>query len=157
MSRAPQTFALSLSLAAVGATACGHTETHQAMLRSAEAPTGKATELYLADQAAPERPFYEIALVQAVGFGDEAHPEEVARALTARAASLGCDAVVRAHIDVGYTRAHAAGVCVKWLGPGPAAPTPVLPPSRGAPPVRQGPAPRLEPLPSTAPGGGMGR
>jgi hypothetical protein len=149
----------SLSLIALGG--CGHTETHQALLRSPEAPTGRHVELYMADQAVPSRPFYEIALVQAVGFGNEAHPEDVARALTEKAARLGCDAVVRTFIDQGYSRAHASGVCVKWLGPGPAAPTPALPPDPGAnpspPKVRPAPAPRIEPLPSAGPGQGGGR
>src|SRR5262249_61690387 len=124
-------------------------------------PTGKPVELYMADQPVPSRPFYEIALVQAVGFGSESHPEDVAKALTEKASQLGCDAVLRTFIDQGYSRAHAAGVCVNWLGPGPAAPTPVLPPSPGAhptpPEVRPAPAPKLEPLPSSRPEGGGGR
>lgn len=140
---------------------CGHTETHQAMLRTAQAPTGRPVELYMADQPTPARPFYEIALVQAIGFGSDAHPEDVARALTEKAGALGCDAVVRTFIDTGYSRAHAAGVCVKWLAPGPAGAPPVLPPDPGKnpppPPVRQQPAPKLEPLPSSPPGSGNTR
>ncbi|MDF2692693.1 MAG: hypothetical protein K0S65_1076 [Labilithrix sp.] len=152
---------LLVSAALVALAGCGHTETHQAMLRSAEAPTGRAVELYMADQAPPARPFYEIALVQAVGFGNEAHPEDVAHALTEKAARLGCDAVLRTFIDQGYSRAHASGVCVKWLGPGPAAPSPALPRDPGAnpgpPKVRPAPAPRIEPLPSSGPSQGGGR
>jgi hypothetical protein len=140
---------------------CGHTETHQAMLRNAQAPTGRPVELYMADQPTPGRPFYEIALVQAIGFGSDAHPEDVARALTEKAGALGCDAVVRASIDLGYSRAHAAGVCVKWLAPGPAGVAPVLPPDPGKnpapPPVRGAPAPKIEPLPSSPPGSGNTR
>ncbi|MBN9159717.1 MAG: hypothetical protein J0I07_02040 [Myxococcales bacterium] len=143
------------------AAGCGHTETHQAMLRAPEQPTGRTVELYIAEQPLPARPFYEIALVQAVGFGNEAHPEDVARALTEKAGRLGCDAVLRTFIDQGYSRAHATVFCVKWLGPGPAAPSPVLPPDRGAnpspPKVRPAPAPRIEPLPSAGPGQGGGR
>jgi hypothetical protein len=146
---------------AMGAAGCGHTETHQAMLRAPEAPTGRPVELYMADQPTPTRPFYEIALVQAIGFGSESHPEDVVKALTEKAARLGCDAVLRTFIDQGYSRSHAAGVCVKWLGPGPAASAPVLPPSAGAnpppPPVRPAPAPRLEGLPSSGPNQGGGR
>jgi hypothetical protein len=141
---------------------CGHTETHQAMLRNAQPATGKPVELYMADQPTPSRPFYEIALVQAIGFGSDAHPEDVARALTDKAATLGCDAVVRTSIDLGYSRANAAGVCVKWLGPGPAGPAPVLPPDPGknpAPPspTRVQPAPKIEPLPSSPAGSGNTR
>jgi hypothetical protein len=140
---------------------CGHTETHQAMLRNAQAPTGKPVELYMADQPTPARPFYEIALVQAIGFGSDAHPEDVARALTEKAGLLGCDAVVRTFIDIGYSRAHAAGVCVKWLAPGPSAPAAVLPPDPGKnpppPAVRAQPAPKIEPLPSSPAGSGNTR
>lgn len=131
---------------------CGHTETHAAMLRAPQPRTGKAVELYIADQAAPARPFYDIAIVQAIGFGTDANPEDVTRALTEKAALLGCDAVVRVFIDVGYSRAHAAGVCVKFLGEGAPGPAPVLPPAPdknpSPPPMRPAPAPRLEPLPS---------
>lgn len=140
--------------------ACGHTEARQAMLRSAEAPTGRPVELYLAEQPLPARPFYEIALVQATGFGSEAHPEDLVRALTDRAGALGCDAVVRAFIDQGYSRSNATGVCVKWLAPGPVAAAPVLPPDLTGgkpPPIRPAPLPRIEPLPSAGPSQGGGR
>lgn len=157
MSRA-LAFAVVLGALAVG---CGHTEVHQAMLRSAEPPTGHPVELYMADQPIPARPYYEIAIVQAIGFGDNAHPETVAKALTDKAAKLGCDAVLRTYVDLGYTRAHATGVCVKWTGPGPAAPAPVLPPDHGPRPPRPqsapAPAPRMEPLPSAGPGEGRVR
>lgn len=139
--------ALALSLAG-----CGHSETHVAMLRAPQARTGHAVELYLVDQASPTRPFFDIAIVQAIGFGTDATPEAVAHALTTKAETLGCDAVVRASIDVGYSRAHAAGVCVKYLADGPPGPPPVLPPAPGAnpapPSARPAPAPRIEPLPS---------
>ncbi len=136
---------------------CGHTETHQALLRAPEAETGRPAELYMGDQPLPARPYYEVALVQATGFGNEAHPEDVVQALTEKASKLGCDAVLRTFVDQGYTRANATGVCVKWLGPGPAATAPVLPPDRGKnpPPPSVAPplAPRIEPLPSSGPGG----
>jgi hypothetical protein len=104
------------------------------MLRAPQPPTGHTVELYVVDQPPPTRAYYEIALVQAVGYGTDATPEEVTKALTARAATIGCDAVVRTFIDLGYSRAHAAGVCVKFLEPGPPGPAPVLPTKRpGAP------------------------
>lgn len=142
---------------------CGHTETHQALLRAPQPPTGKRVELYMADSTVPARPFYEIAIVQAIGYGNAAHPEDVANALSEKAEKLGCDAVFRTFIDQGYTRVHAAGVCVKWLGPAPegthAGGSP-LPPDRTRPaPVPSAPAPmpRLEPLPSAGPSQGGGR
>ncbi|MBX3190298.1 MAG: hypothetical protein KF819_25085 [Labilithrix sp.] len=147
-----------MSRAALGAIAlatlagCGHTETHAAMLRAPQAPSTQPVELYVIDQAAPARPFYDIAIVQAIGFGNDANPEDIAKALSAKAASLGCDAVIRVSFDVGYSRAHGSGVCVKYLGPGAAGPAPVLPPNPEAnpapPAMRPAPAPRIEPLPS---------
>lgn len=145
---------LAAVLAATALAGCGHAETHAALLRAPQAATTGRVELYVADQAGPTRPFYELAIVQAIGFGSAANPEDVTRSLTEKAAALGCDAVVRVYIDVGYTRAHAAGICVKYLGPAPEgeAPRTVLPPAPPSnpspPPMRPAPAPRLEPLPS---------
>jgi hypothetical protein len=141
-----------LGLLGLSLAGCGHSETHVAMLRAPQPSTGHPVELYLVDQATPTRPFFDIAIVQAIGFGTDATPEAVAHALTAKAEALGCDAVVRTSIDVGYSRAHAAGVCVKYLADGPPGPPPVLPPAPGAnpppPSSRVTPAPRIEPLPS---------
>jgi hypothetical protein len=147
---------LAVTLAATLLAGCGHTETHVAMLRAPQPRTANAVELYLTDQAVPTRPFYDIAIVQAIGFGTDATPEDVTRGLTDKAATLGCDAVVRVFIDIGYSRAHAAGVCVKYLGEAPAGsqpvPMPTLPGAPGKnpppPPMRPAPMPRLEPLPS---------
>lgn len=150
----------SLALLVVTTLGCGHVETHEAMLRAPEAPTGKPVELYLATQPIPARSFYEVALVEAVGFGSEADPEDVVQALVKKAARLGCDAVLRTFIDQGYTRARAAGVCVKWTGPvPPPGPLPELPAQQVPRPaqVRPGPAPRIEPLPSAGPAGGGGK
>jgi hypothetical protein len=135
-----------LACACAALLGCGHTETHAAMLRAPQAPSDHTVELYFADQSAPTRPYYEIALVQAIGFGSDATPEEVAKALTTKAGSIGCDAVVRTFLDVGYTRAHAAGVCVKYLAPGPPGPVSPLPAVPKPPPPR--PATTVEPLPS---------
>jgi len=144
--------------------ACGHTETHQAMFRAPERPTGVPVQLYLADQPLPTRPYYEIALVQAVGFGSEAHPDDVAGALTEKASKLGCDAVVRTFLDQGYSRANASGVCVKWVGPPqPSGATPATSfpqdnsAARPSTQLLPAPAPRIEPLPSNGSQGGGGR
>lgn len=141
-----------MATSAIAVLGCGHVETHSAMLRAPQPPTGHTVELYVADQAPPGRPFYDIAILQTVGFGSEANAEDVTRALTIKAGALGCDAVVRVFIDIGYSRAHASGVCVKFLAPGPAGPTAILPAPHDAnpapPPLRPAPVPRLEPLPS---------
>jgi hypothetical protein len=148
-----------LVAAALAVAGCGHTETHAAMLRAPQPRTSKV-ELYVMGQAPPARPYYEIALVQAIGFGSDATPEDVAHALNEKAASLGCDAVVRVYIDVGYSRANASGTCVKFLAPGPEGPPAVLPPAPPKnpppPPVTPQPSPRVEPLPSN-PNGGLPR
>lgn len=157
MSARALTLSLGLLLAACTSvlSGCGHTEAHAAMLRAPEPANTHTVELYLAEQSAPARPYYDIAIVQSIGFGSDATPEDVTKALTDKAGALGCDAVIRATIDLGYSRAHAAGVCVKYLGPGPAAPQPILPQGHGSnpspPPVRPAPAPKIEALPSTGP------
>jgi hypothetical protein len=145
-------FAALAAIATTSIVGCGHTETHAAMLRAPQPRGAHPVELYVADQTPPTRPFYDIAIVQAVGFGNDANPEDVTRALSEKAAALGCDAVVRVFIDVGYSRAHAAGVCVKYLAEGPPGPAPVLPPAPAKnptpPPIRPAPSPKIEPLPS---------
>ena len=148
-----------LAVTLLGAAGCGSVETHTAMLRAPGPPRPRgAVELYLAepaDASGPSRPLDELGLVQAYGSGNKANPEDVAEGLVARAAQLGCDAVVRVTIDIGYTRAHAAGVCVRYVGPPPAGyayERPALVPSPRPPrgPAPPGPQPRIEPLPSNS-------
>lgn len=152
------------ALALVATTAllagCGHTETHQAMFRSPEPPSGHTVEIYMADQPIPARAYYEIALVQAIGFGSDAHPEDIAQALTEQASKLGCDAVVRVFLDQGFSRGNASGVCVKWVGPpvpgaapGATTLTPSAPPAQPPSKLIPGVAPRMEPNPSSGPAG----
>jgi hypothetical protein len=102
---------------------CGHTETHEVMLRSPAPPTRSQAELYLGDRR-PARPVYELGLVQSRGFGRDANLEDVTSALAERAARLGCDAVVHVAVDRGYTMAHAVGTCVRYLAPGQTFPEP---------------------------------
>jgi hypothetical protein len=114
---------------------CGHAEVHEVVLRSVEEPTGHPTELYFGKRL-PGRPFYEVALLQVVGNGDEADVESLSKAISERASALGCDAVVRLRVDQGVTRAHAYGVCVRYTEALPVAPwRPVTPPSKTAPPA----------------------
>ncbi len=102
-------FAVAPSLAG-----CAHAESHAALFRP-PSPPASSVEIVSADTPV-SRPYTELGLVQAFGFGDAAATDEVVRELRARAASLGCDGVIRVRIDVGYTRSHAAGVCVRWDG-----------------------------------------
>ena len=138
---------LAVALASCPLAGCGYTEMHEVILRAP--PVGPEArgpvEIYMLEQA-PPRPWYEIALLQVIGHGSHANLEDVIHALTSRAAGLGCDAVVRIHVDQGYSMTHAFGACVRWSGASPvlerrpdgpggaaAAPSAPVPP---APPVR---------------------
>jgi len=110
-----------LALIASALVACGHTDVHQALLRKPDGAHRARAELYLAHQKAP-RAFHDVALLQAIGQGHEATSERLAQVLAERGGSLGCDAVVDVQIDVGFSVAHAYGVCVRWID-GAAAPT----------------------------------
>jgi hypothetical protein len=112
---------VAIALAALGAVGCGHVELHELLLRAPEPPATHPPALYFAERT-PDRPLYDVALLQAVGYGDDANVEDVARALTQRAAKLGCDVVVRVRVDQGWARAHAFGVCARWS---PTVPAPV--------------------------------
>jgi hypothetical protein len=99
---------------------CAHAESHAALFREPREPVS-TVEVVSADTPV-SRPYTELGLVQAFGFGDSRTGDEVLRELRAKAASLGCDGVIRVHVDVGYSRSHGAGVCVRWdNGPGPRA------------------------------------
>jgi hypothetical protein len=105
---------LGISLAAALATsACGHLETHEVSLRAPSAPAAQDADIYF-DGRWPDRAFYEVALIQVVGFGTNANPEDVTRALALRGRQNGCDAVVRVRVDQGYARANGFGVCVRY-------------------------------------------
>jgi hypothetical protein len=101
-----------VSALAFAATGCGYTELHEAVLRPPTPPT-TSVELYLGDQN-PNRPFYEVALVEAFGYGTDANMEDLSAALRGRGGNLGCDAILRARFDIGQSMAHGYGVCVKW-------------------------------------------
>ena len=94
---------------------CGSTEVHQILLREPTMQQRQEIEMYVTGGTPPRRPFYEVAYVQAIGHGSDADVEDVTHALANRGARLGCDAIVRVHVELGSTRAHASGVCVNWL------------------------------------------
>ncbi len=131
------------TLAALAA-GCGYTEMHEVVLRAPTAPAAAPVEVYMIGQA-PPRPFYEVALLQAIGHGNDATLEEVVKSLSVRARAFGCDAVVRVGVDQGYSMAHGFGVCVRWAGVAPApAPMPGPVPAP-VPPVSPAPAPAPAP------------
>ena len=118
-------FLLVLSIALAG---CGFTEVHEVLLRPSAPPAAQGVEVYVGGQN-PQRPFYEVGLLQAVGHGSDANAEHITKTLALRAASVGCDAVVRVHVDQGYSMANVVGVCVRWAGS-----LPLTPPSPPPPP-----------------------
>jgi len=125
------------SLCALLSMGCAHAESHAALIREPLSPVS-TVEIIPADTPL-NRGYTELGLVQAFGFGDSAAGDEVVRELRAKAASLGCDGVIRVHIDVGYSRSHGAGVCVRWdNGPGPRAAESTVPMSA---PLKEPPPP----------------
>lgn len=123
-----------LVIGALAAAGCGSTEVHQVLLREPTMQPAPAIEMYVVGGKPPARPYYEVALLQAIGHGSDADVEDVTRAIANRGARLGCDAVVRVHVELGNTRAHASGVCVNW-----------------ARVVVQAPAPAPQPAPTQTP------
>ncbi|MEO7113116.1 MAG: hypothetical protein ABI183_21940 [Polyangiaceae bacterium] len=113
---------------------CGSTEVHQIFLRQPSMIENREVEVYVAG-APPKRAYYDVAIVQTIGHGSDADVEHVTRALANRAGRLGCDAVVRVHVELGYGRAHGTGVCVVWAKTSPAAAAPrnPVPPPAAAP------------------------
>ncbi len=124
---------LAFLAAPLAVAACGFTEVHEAVLRPATGPTAHPVELYMGDEA-PGRPYVEAAILQAVGHGGDANLEDLSKALSERAAQLGCDAVVQIRVDQGYTMAHASGVCVRYVSPTSVRPSPPPTPPAAAPP-----------------------
>jgi len=123
------------AIAALALVACGHIETHEVVLRADTSGAAKDPDVYLEGRA-PPRAFYEVALLQVVGFGSNANPDDVVLGLVARGRLIGCDAIVRARVDQGSSRASGFGVCVRWSpsdAPAPAGPAPAPPPSPHAP------------------------
>jgi hypothetical protein len=133
-------FAVFLPLFLIG---CGSVEVHQVFLRQPSMIENREIEVYVAG-APPKRAYYDIAIVQAIGHGSDADVEHVTHALANRAGRIGCDALVRVHVEIGYGRAHGTGVCVVWAKavqatPAPQAPPPTTPPPpESAPPASDG-------------------
>jgi hypothetical protein len=90
---------------------CGHVDTHRVMFRGA--PAGDhAAELYV--ERLPERPYAEIGLVQAIGWGNQSDISSMLTALQKEGRANGCDALVNARLSSGGTGAHAVAVCAVW-------------------------------------------
>ena len=96
--------------------ACGHIDMHELALRPSSGPSPHEVQVYF-ETRAPDQAFYDVALLQATGFGGEANIDALVKAMLVRAAELGCDAVVRCRVDLGDARANAYGVCVRFSAP----------------------------------------
>ena len=103
--------ALAAATAVATAGGCGHTEAHAVLFRP-EARAAGAAELFVA--SLPDRPYAELGLVQAMGFGADAESGAVLRALQKEGRRRGCDGVVNIRLSSGSTGYHAIGVCVAW-------------------------------------------
>lgn len=75
---------------------------------------GQAT-LYI--ESKPERAYREVGLVQALGTGLRTSRDDVLRLLRHEGRRLGCDAIVNVSVQAASTKAHAVGVCVRWVEP----------------------------------------
>jgi hypothetical protein len=92
-----------------GALACGSLEQHRVITGTPRAQ--QAGEVRVLMDSAPLPPgFAEVALVQAVGTGQQVGDAALLSGLKAQAQQLGCNAVVRVHIDHGQQKAAAIGV-----------------------------------------------
>lgn len=125
--------ALALHFAALG---CGTTSTHRVVIGPV-APAQRGGVLVLTEGAALPDTYAEVAIVQAIGRGTHADAEHVLEGLRAEAATLGCDAVVRVHIDQGTNLTSATGVAIR-RGVGPVRPQAVAPTSTTPPPPPPG-------------------
>ncbi len=118
MSRA--TALIALALAALG---CGSTSTFHVITGTVGRPARNDPRVFLAGATLPSN-YDEVAIVQAIGRGNQADLEHVIEGLRAEAASLGCDAVIGARSDHGDTQTSGTGVAVRWTaGPPPTAST----------------------------------
>ena len=140
--------------ALLGLAACGgHAESNAILLRAPASPNTGDVELYLWGQM-PTRRFYEMGFVQATGFGGDDNVDTTVHELSRRAGELGCEALVKVTVDAGYSRAHAVGVCVRFLetrsGGAAYVPPKITVTPKAVPDYRSTPAPRpVDPLPSS--------
>lgn len=105
------TLALGAALAALG---CGGAAGPPAQA----APRHGQATLYV--ESKPGRAYREVGLVQALGTGLRTSRDDVLRLLRHEGRRLGCDAIVNVSVQAASTKAHAVGVCVRWVEPTPA-------------------------------------
>jgi hypothetical protein len=89
--------------------ACGSIKNHYVMTGTPRAPSAGNVRIELEGAAVPPG-FVEVAIVQTVGTHGKANLESLIAGLKSQAQQLGCNAVVRVHVDQGSSRATAVGV-----------------------------------------------
>ena len=124
-----KTLLLTLSVALFAG--CGWTTTHVVMTGTAGAPYQGEVRIVLESAPVPTG-LEEVAIVQAVGRGMEADLEHILAGLKDQARTLGCDTVVRVHIDQGNGTASASGVAAR-VRPATAPPAPASTPAPPSP------------------------
>jgi hypothetical protein len=92
---------------------CGQTETHQVAFRTPMRPATSEVALFI--ESVPARPYAEMGLLQAIGYGTEAEVPHVMRAIERDAKRMGCDAVAMLRTQAGMGVLHGVGVCVVYL------------------------------------------
>ncbi len=78
-------------------------------------PRPPEAEAALYVETTPQRAYREVGLVQAIGSGITTSETHVLKALRREGKRLGCDAIVNVKVAAGETKAHAIGVCVRWV------------------------------------------
>jgi hypothetical protein len=96
------------SVPLAGLAGCGSTTTHHVLTGAPFAPY--EVQVILEGSPAPPN-IQEVAIVQAVGKGMNADLEHIVEGLKREAQALGCDVVVRVHVDQGSSTA--SGVAAK--------------------------------------------
>jgi hypothetical protein len=93
--------------------ACGRVDTYRYALSR---PTGVVSTsppaVYMEGQT-PQGGMQELAMVEAVGYGNKSDMGNVVRALQDEGARWGANAIVRVRVDCGYSTCHGWGVAVK--------------------------------------------
>lgn len=104
---------LRLALVALLLAACGSTTTFRMVIGPAGPAHRRDVQVFLTSMPLPSD-YVEVAVVEAIGRGDQADVAHVMEGLRVEAATLGCDAVIHAQVDQGSTLVVGTAVAVRW-------------------------------------------
>ncbi|MBI5501216.1 MAG: hypothetical protein HY907_13300 [Deltaproteobacteria bacterium] len=103
----------------------GRVETSRVLTGPAGPPYAGPVAIVM-ENAPPPASFVEVGILQAIGYGTYANLARIVESLQGQAAGLGCDAVIRVHVDQGSSQASGTGICVRtaatWTAPAPPPP-----------------------------------